>query len=138
RLALLAGLTWREIVVLRAYAKHMRQAAFTFSQAYMENTLAAHPALARQLVELFALRFDPTRGDDRGPRADALVARIEEALNNVANLDEDRILRQFLAMVQATLRTNYYQRGPDGEPKSWVSLKLDPKRIPNLPQPLPM
>ena len=138
RLTLLAGLTWREVVVLRAYAKHMRQAAFTFSQAYMENTLAAHPALARELVGLFALRFDPGRETDRRARADALVARIEEALNNVANLDEDRILRQFLAMVLATLRTNYYQRGAGGEPKSWLSLKLDPRRIPNLPQPLPM
>ncbi|MDT3670497.1 MAG: NAD-glutamate dehydrogenase [Aromatoleum sp.] len=138
RLTLLAGLTSREIVVLRAYAKHMRQAAFTFSQAYMENTLAAHPALARQLVELFALRFDPQQDADRAGRAGALAARIEEALNAVANLDEDRILRQFLAMVQATLRTNYYQREADGQPKSWLSLKLDPRRIPNLPQPLPM
>jgi len=138
RLTLRAGLTWREIVVLRAYAKHMRQAAFTFSQAYMEQTLAAHPKLARQLIDLFALRFDPARGGEREAQAAALVTNIEEALNNVANLDEDRILRQFLAMVLATLRTNYYQRAADGRPKTYLSLKLDPRRIPNLPQPLPM
>ncbi|NMG55567.1 NAD-glutamate dehydrogenase [Aromatoleum aromaticum] len=138
RLTLLAGLTWREIVVLRAYAKHMRQAAFTFSHAYMEQTLAAHPKLARQLIDLFALRFDPAHGGERDTQAATLVASIEEALNNVANLDEDRILRQFLAMVLATLRTNYYQRAADGGPKPYLSLKLDPRRIPNLPQPLPM
>ncbi|NMG75371.1 NAD-glutamate dehydrogenase [Aromatoleum diolicum] len=138
RLTLLAGLTWREITVLRAYAKHMKQAAFTFSQAYMEQTLAAYPRLARQLIELFALRFDPARESARERHAPALLAGIDDALNNVANLDEDRILRQFLAMVRATLRTNYYQRGADDELKPYLSFKFDPKRIPNLPQPLPM
>ncbi|MBD5804311.1 NAD-specific glutamate dehydrogenase [Azoarcus sp. Aa7] len=138
RLTLLAGLTWREITVLRAYAKHMRQAAFTFSQAYMEQTLAAWPRLARQLVELFALRMDPARAEARARHEAKVLAGIDDALNGVANLDEDRILRQFLVMVQATLRTNYYQRGADGGIKPYLSFKFDPKRIPNLPQPLPM
>ncbi len=138
RLTLLAGLGWREITMLRAYAKHMRQAAFTFSQAYMEQTLAAYPELARQLVALFALRFDPAQERERSARAERLRVEIEEALNHVANLDEDRILRQFLAMIGATLRTNFYQRGADGEPKTYLSFKLDPARIPNLPHPLPM
>ena len=138
RLTLLAGLTWREITVLRAYAKHMKQASFTFSQAYMEQTLAAYPRLARQLIDLFALRFDPARADARERHGATLIAGIDDALNNVANLDEDRILRQFLAMVRATLRTNYYQRDADGQPKPCLSFKFDPRRIPNLPQPLPM
>ncbi|NMG00448.1 NAD-glutamate dehydrogenase [Aromatoleum toluolicum] len=138
RLTLLAGLTWREITVLRAYAKHMRQAAFTFSQAYMEQTLAAWPRLARQLVELFSLRMDPARVEDRARHEARVLAGIDDALNGVANLDEDRILRQFLAMVKATLRTNYYQRGPHGGIKPYLSFKFDPKRIPNLPQPMPM
>ncbi len=138
RLILLAGLNWREVSMLRAYARYMKQAAFTFSQSYMEQTLAAHPGLARQLVALFAQRFDPAESRARVRNEDKLVAGIEQALNNVANLDEDRIIRQFLAMIRATLRTNFYQRGKNGEPKPYISFKLDPSRIPALPQPLPM
>jgi glutamate dehydrogenase len=141
RLTLLAGLDWREISVLRAYSKYMRQATFTFSQSYMEQTLASHPQLARQLIELFTLRFDPVgvvEMDERSARGDRLVSEIGATLDGVANLDEDRILRQFLAMILATVRTNYYQRTSDGQPKSYLSFKFDPAKIPNLPEPRPM
>ncbi len=138
RLTLLAGLGWREISVLRAYAKYMKQAAFTFSQSYMEQTLAAHPELARQLVSLFAHRFDPALSRQRDKQCDKVVAAIEQALNDVANLDDDRIIRQFLALMSATLRTNFYQKGKDGQCKSYISIKLDPSKVPALPHPLPM
>ena len=138
RLVLLAGLSWREVSVLRAYARYMRQAAFTFSLTYMEQTLATYPKLARALFELFRTRFDPALAGDRDAQCAALVAGIETELNGVANLDEDRILRQFLAMIQATLRTNWFQRGKDGAPKAYTSFKFLPAKIPNLPQPLPM
>jgi glutamate dehydrogenase len=138
RLTLLAGLDWREVSVLRAYAKYMRQATFTFSQSYMEQTLASHPQLARQLIELFKLRFDPAEDADRSARCDRLLVEIGATLDGVANLDEDRILRQFLAMIQATVRSNYYQRTADGRPKSYISFKFDPAKIPNLPEPRPM
>ena len=138
RLVLLGGLSWREVSVLRAYAKHMRQAAFTFSQAYMEQTLACYPQLTRQLYELFRARFDPALEAGREARCAEIIAAIEDGLNKVANLDEDRILRQFLAMIQATLRTNAFQRAADGSLKPWLSFKFAPARIPNLPQPLPM
>ena len=138
RLVLLAGLSWREVAVLRAYARYMRQAAFTFSLAYMEQTLAAYPQLARALLQLFRARFDPALAGDREAACAAQVAAIEAALDQVANLDEDRILRQFLALIQATLRTNWFQRGADGAPKAYLSFKFLPAKIPNLPQPLPM
>ena len=138
RLVLLAGLSWREVAVLRAYARYMRQAAFTFSLAYMEQTLAAYPQLARALLRLFRTRFDPALDGERDALCAAQEAAIEAALNNVANLDEDRILRQFLALIRATLRTNWFQRGADGAPKSYLSFKFLPAKIPNLPQPLPM
>ncbi|MBR0566594.1 NAD-glutamate dehydrogenase [Azoarcus sp. L1K30] len=138
RLTLLAALDWREISMLRAYAKHMKQAAFTFSQTYMEQTLANYPKLAAQLVALFRARFDPNRADNRAAHCDAIVADINTTLDSVANLDEDRILRQFLAMIQATLRTNFYQPDKDGRPKPYLSFKFDPSKIPNLPQPRPM
>ncbi|TVO63667.1 NAD-glutamate dehydrogenase [Denitromonas ohlonensis] len=138
RLTLLAGLDWREVSMLRAYAKHMKQAAFTFSQTYMEQTLANYPALTAQLVKLFKTRFDPAEDTDRNARCEKLVTEINATLDNVANLDEDRILRQFLAMIQATLRTNFYQPGKDGKPKSYLSFKFNPSLIPNLPEPKPM
>ncbi len=138
RLVLRAGLSWREVAVLRAYAKYLRQAAFTFSQAYMEQTLAAYPQLARALFELFRVRFEPALDQGREAACNGIVAAIEQGLNTVANLDEDRILRQFLALILATLRTNWFQRGEDGAPKAYASFKFAPAKIPNLPQPLPM
>ena len=148
RLVLRAGLGWREIVILRAYCKYLRQAGVTFSQTYMEDALAANPGIAAMLVELFHARLDP-EGRGGAPAADEagmarldvaleVLTRIEAALDEVANLDEDRILRSYLGVIRATLRTNYFQCDPAGSPKSYVSFKLDPHKIPELPEPRPM
>ena len=137
RLVLLAGLTWRRITVLRACCKYLRQTGTTFSQAYMEDTLAANPHVARLLVKLFEVRFDPDQGE-RSDKEDRLREKIEETLEEVMSLDEDRILRSFLNVMLATVRTNYFQVGPDGEPKPYLSFKLDPAKIPELPLPRPM
>jgi glutamate dehydrogenase len=138
RLVLSAGLTWREIAVLRALAKYLRQAGSTFSQAYMEETLSANPEIVRKLVDLFKVRFDPARGDGPEDEADEIAARIEKEVDAVASLDDDRILRSFLRLVQATLRTNYFQVADDGQPKAYLSFKFDPALVPDLPLPRPM
>ena len=138
RLVLLARLTWREITILRAYCKYLRQTGTTFSQAYMEDTLSASPHVARLLVELFEARFDPDRPGSSEEEADRLTLQVEEALEEVVSLDEDRILRSFLNVILATVRTNYFQNGPNGEPKPYLSFKLDPSRVPELPLPRPM
>jgi glutamate dehydrogenase len=138
RLVLSAGLTWREIAVLRALAKYLRQAGSTFSQAYMEETLSANPEIVRNLVDLFKVRFDPARGDGPEDEADEIAARIEKEVDAVASLDDDRILRSFLRLVQATLRTNYFQVADDGQPKAYLSFKFDPALVPDLPLPRPM
>jgi glutamate dehydrogenase len=138
RLVLRAQLTWREITILRAYCKYLRQTATTFSQRYMEETLAANPHITRLLVELFKTRLDPGRQERAEGEAERLQEEIKEALEAVVSLDEDRILTVFLNVTQATLRTNYFQRGPDGEPKPYLSFKLDPTSIPELPLPRPM
>jgi glutamate dehydrogenase len=135
RLLLRAGLTWREITVLRAVAKYLRQAGTTFSDSYVERALVAHPQLAQMFVQLFKARFDP-RGAD-ADEADLACSRAEQAIDAVESLDEDRILRNFLAVIQAMLRTNYFQRGEDGSPKLYVSFKLNPALIPMLPLPRP-
>jgi len=135
RLVLRARLTWREISVLRAYCKYLRQTGSTFSQDYMEDALVNNEHIARLLVDLFEARLDPSRQNDA--ESERLKEEIEEALEEVVSLDEDRILRSFLDLTLATLRTNYYQSTPDGEPKLHLSFKLDPERIPGLPLPRP-
>jgi glutamate dehydrogenase len=138
RLVLSAELTWREIALLRAIAKYLRQAGTTFSQAYMEETLTGNPELARLLVQLFHLRFTPQRPRGIETEVRELVREIEGALDAVAGLDEDRILRSFLSVILAMLRTNYFQSGQDHGPKAYLSFKLDPAGIPDLPAPRPM
>jgi glutamate dehydrogenase len=138
RLVLRAQLNWREVAILRAYARYLRQIGSTFSDAYIVRALTGNPAIARMLVELYLARFDPAAQEGRNARAQALYGSIEAALDHVPNLDEDRILRQFLAVLKATTRTNYFQRTADGLPKPYLSFKLDPSRVPGLPEPKPM
>jgi glutamate dehydrogenase len=132
-----AGLTWRQAMVLRAYARYLRQTGIAFSQAYLEQSLIANVAIVRLLVSLFEARFDPAYAGDREARQSELQAEIETALDSVTSLDQDRILRSFLAVVLATLRTNYFQNDAAGEPKGYVSFKLDPAKVPDLPAPRP-
>ena len=130
RLILRARLSWRDTAMLRAVGRYLRQAGTTFSDRYVEQALSAHPGVARLLVDLFHARFDPRRHDDA--TAEVLVARIEEAIDAVESLDHDRILRNFLGVVRAMLRTNFFQTG-----KPCLSFKLDPARLPWLPLPRP-
>jgi glutamate dehydrogenase len=136
-LVLRARLTWREITILRAYCKYLRQTQTTFSQNYMEDTLAANPHIARLLVELFKARFDPDRQKSAQEETDRLKQEIEEALDEVVSLDEDRIMRNFLNVTLATVRTNYFQGTDEREPRPYLSFKFDPSRIPLLPLPRP-
>jgi glutamate dehydrogenase len=141
RLVLRAGLAADEIVVLRAYAKYLKQIGFALSQAAVEATLIAQPHVARMLVSLFRLRFDPAGHDDEA--AGAQVRAIGLALDRVSNLSEDRVLRQLLALLLATLRTNYWRTGVGhsgaaGPRRSFLSVKLDSARVPGLPEPRPM
>lgn len=136
-LVLSAGLTWREAVVLRAYAKYLRQAGSTFSQDYMEDTLRNNVHTTRLLVSLFEARMSPERQRAGHELVDALLEELDAALDQVASLDEDRILRAFLTVIKATLRTNFFQKTGDGTPHDYVSMKFDPQAIPDLPAPRP-
>ena len=138
RLVLAAGLDARQIAMLRAYCKYMLQIGSPFSQAYIEATLVANPPVARGLAAYFAARFDPARDAERAGRAAALRQEILAALEQVQILDEDRILRRYLELIEATLRTNAFQLDPaSGAGKDYLSVKLDPHRIPGMPRPLP-
>ncbi|GAB2520040.1 NAD-glutamate dehydrogenase [Lysobacter humi (ex Lee et al. 2017)] len=177
RLILAAGLSWRQVAMLRAYCKYLLQVGVTFSQAYMEQTLARYPLLARLLVELFEARFDPATGreskaeikagmekfqrqlarlagDDaalvaavrpvieaRSGKREAQGAAARDALlglmDRVSSLDEDRILRSFMGVIDATLRTSYYQGERGGAGTGYVSYKFDSAQVPDLPKPRP-
>ncbi|WP_392966779.1 NAD-glutamate dehydrogenase [Streptomyces sp. LN245] len=136
-LVLSAGLTWRQSMVLRAYAKYLRQAGSTFSQDYMEDTLRNNVHTTRLLVSLFEARMSPERQRAGVELTDALLEELEAALDQVASLDEDRILRSFLHLIKATLRTNFFQQTAGGTPHEYVSMKFDPTAIPDLPAPRP-
>ncbi|MFD5127370.1 NAD-glutamate dehydrogenase [Streptomyces olindensis] len=136
-LVLSAGLSWRQAMVLRAYAKYLRQAASTFSQDYMEDTLRNNVHTTRLLVSLFEARMSPDRQRAGHEIVDALLEEVDAALDQVASLDEDRILRSFLTVIKATLRTNFFQEAAGGRPHEYVSMKFDPQAIPDLPAPRP-
>lgn len=138
KLVISVGISWREVSVFRAYAKYLRQVGFTFSQSYIEQALFNNSAIAAQLITLFKLRFDPTLAEQSAAQIEQLEAKILEALDAVQNLDEDRILRRYMDLIRATLRTNYYQTTDDGNPKSYISFKLNPQIIPDLPLPRPL
>ncbi|MGF0176043.1 NAD-glutamate dehydrogenase [Streptomyces sp. Marseille-Q5077] len=136
-LVLSAGLTWRQAMVLRAYAKYLRQAGSTFSQDYMEDTLRNNVHTTRLLVSLFEARMSPDRQRAGREIVDALLEEVDAALDQVASLDEDRILRSFLTVIKATLRTNFFQEAAAGKLHDYVSMKFDPQAIPDLPAPRP-
>ena len=138
RLVLAAGLDYRQVTCLRAICKYLLQTGIPFSQAYIEQLLSDHAQIAQLLVRLFETRFNPQTDPERRAEATAEVeAELLEKLDAVATLDGDRVLRAFLSVVQATLRTNYFQPAADGSIKPWITLKLDPSKIPELPRPLP-
>ncbi len=137
RLLVAAQLRARQVTVLRACCRYLLQTGIAFSQSYMERVLAAHPLTARALVELFEQRLQPAAARAGAPRARRLEQRVLRAIDAVTGADEDRILRAFLAVILATLRTNHFVRDADGQPRPWLSIKLDPTAIPGLPPPLP-
>ncbi|BCW72077.1 NAD-glutamate dehydrogenase [Arthrobacter sp. NicSoilB8] len=133
RLVLREGMHWRQVVVLRAYAKYMRQMGNTNSFEFISDTLLGNPDVTRALTGLFAARFDPALSDaERLFRQDQVSAELDAAIENVATLDADRVLRTFANLIRATLRTNYFQN------KTHVSFKLSPAAIDGLPFPRPM
>ncbi len=141
RLLLGTRLSWREIALLRAYARYLRQIRFPYSVEYIAETMADHLHITAGIVELFLTRFSPVFDGDEGWRAqreEAVEQRILAALEEVQNLGQDRIIRQFILVIKATLRTNFFQEGEGGLLKPYFSFKLSPRDIPDVPKPVPL
>ncbi len=136
-LILSANMNWREIVILRTYVRYLKQIRYHFSRPYVEKALTQNPKIAHLLVALFEAFLNPDNKKAAGKTASSVAEDIEKALEDVDSLDQDRILRMLSSLVHATLRTNYYQTNKNGEPKPCLSIKLDSKIVPEMPEPRP-
>lgn len=133
------GITWREVVMLRAYAGYMHQTLFPFSSNYIAIALANQSELTKKLAQLFSMKFDPAMAlASSSDGIDILRASILQCLDAVVNLNDDRIMRRYLALIDNTLRTNFFQVDNVGEPKSYLSLKFSPRQLSDIPEPRPL
>jgi glutamate dehydrogenase len=138
-LVMRANLTWQQVVLLRAYAKYLRQVNFPYSQSYIESVLNDHPSTARSLVTLFEALFDPNPSGSPASRdAQEAAAAVAADIDALVSLDTDRILRAFASLVQATLRTNYFvTREGSARARNVLAVKLDAQLVDELPLPRP-
>ena len=140
-LVLAAGMNWRQVAMLRGYARYIKQIRMGFSQTYIAETLCNNIDITRQLLELFEVRFNPELSlsrTQRLARQQQIQQSILEALDQVTVLSEDRIIRRFQTVISATLRTNFYQNDKNGNPKTYISFKISPRDIPDIPKPVPL
>ncbi len=137
QLILRARLTWREVAMLRAYAHYMKQLRFGLSQEYIADTLIKYTEITDMLAELFSARFSPAKQKGK-PQVDKWLQGIEQSLESVNNINEDRIMRRYVELMKATLRTNFYQEDEPGRRKDYISFKLNPAKISGIPLPRPM
>ena len=139
RLVLAADLHWRQVTILRTYARWFVQLGLPLSQSYMEEALASNPSAAAHLVGLFEARFDPAIKASQRSKLEARHRKsLEKILADITRVDDDRIVRAFLAAIDATLRTSYYKRNDDGSPRPYLSIKIDSRSVPDAPLPRPM
>ncbi|MEO1100240.1 MAG: NAD-glutamate dehydrogenase, partial [Pseudomonadota bacterium] len=140
RLVLTAGATPREAALIRALSAYRSQSGLDPASATQIRAFVLHPNLTRTLLDLFAARFDPKGGaaiEDRAIKADKLRADIEQGLNSVSALDEDRVIRRTADLIMAIQRTNFYQRSASGGPIPAITFKIASAELDELPSPKP-
>ncbi|MDQ2725044.1 MAG: NAD-glutamate dehydrogenase, partial [Actinomycetota bacterium] len=133
RLVLVAGLGWRQVVVVRAYRRYLRQAGSRWSPTELDDALAGYPLVTRALDAYFSARFDP--GGDR-PATEARAALLD-VVGEVAHLQQDQILRRFVGLIDATVRTNVFTDPAPFAPGRAVAIQLHSARVPGLAPPRP-
>ncbi len=137
KLVISAAMTWREVKILRTYVHYTRQLGNPYSRLYISEALTNHPEVSRLLVDIFYARLDPEKEAESEKYARACSLVIQDELEAVSSLDEDRILRSILNLVEATLRTNYFQVDANGQPKDYLSIKVDSGAVEGMPEPKP-
>jgi glutamate dehydrogenase len=138
RLVIEAGLGWRDVAMVRSLGRYLRQTRVPYAQDYLAETLARHGAIAAHIVELFYARFDPRADRGRATKEASIRAAIEERLTAVTSLDDDRILRRFINLVEAAIRTNFFQIDPNGLPRQTIAFKFECAKVEGLPLPRPL
>ncbi len=140
RLVLGGKLGWKDIAILRAYARYMKQIRFGISESYIANALSRYIPIAARLVEFFHLRFGLQfdSQQDRILQMAECEEQLKTAIDEVDQLNEDRTFRRYVELMKATLRTNFFQCDEQGQPKDYVSLKIDPSAVSDMPLPRPM
>jgi len=137
KLTLLAGLAWDDISILRALAHYLKQLKLGFSQRYLWNALCEHPKITKNLIALFHCYYQLDFDGDREKTAISLKKEISGALKDVISADEDRIIRHFLNLIEASLRTNFYQTDENGNKRPALAIKFDCAKIDKMPEPRP-
>lgn len=136
KLVLYSGLTARQVSLIRAVVKYMAQTSLPFSAGYMSECLKNHAVVSKHLFDLFEAKFCPEHHS--AAKAGEIQQLINAELNKVENLAEDQILKAAFSVVNAMLRTNYYQTLDDGAHKPYISFKLESAKVLNLPKPYPL
>jgi len=138
-LVIVAGLAWRDAALMRGLARYLQQATIRYTQDYMAQALARHPELAAALVTLFFARFDPdTVETGRGEMETRTRSAIAEKMKEVESLDDDRILTRFLNLIDAMVRTNFFQKQRDRRRREAMAFKFESSKIDGLPLPHPL
>ncbi|MCS5587560.1 MAG: NAD-glutamate dehydrogenase [Porticoccaceae bacterium] len=139
RLIIGARLDWRAVAMLRLYARYLKQLGISFSQEFIADTLSRYPDITRNLVALFKSYFDPRYvTDSRADRSAGLVRKIHRSLDAVENINEDSLIRDYLEVIEATLRTNFFQTFDGDIHKPYISVKLETEKISLAPKPRPV
>jgi glutamate dehydrogenase len=137
QLVIAAELPWRDVALLRAYGAYLKQIQFGYSAAYIADTLALYKSTSRKLVEYFYEQFNPCVKNSTN-KVKAIRRKILAEIDTVSNLAQDSVLRSYLELMDATLRTNYFQQQADGSAKDYFSFKFNSAKIRALPLPKPM
>lgn len=132
-----AGLTWQQVLILRTYARYLRQALSSYSRGFIKDTICAYPQIARQFVELFEVMHDPKENKNREKQSKDIIEKIYNNFGFVATLNEDNVLRSILSVLRSSLRTNFYQRDEKGNRKPYISIKINSAGVTGLPLPVP-
>jgi len=137
RLVLSARMNWRDITILRTYLRYLRQAGVHYSREFIESTLSDYPQIAGAIVRYFKSLFDPALKGKNDLLAAGCAVEIDHAMEHVKSIDQDKVLRSLVSVIRATLRTNFFQTDENGQPKTYISVKFDSKKIDDLPEPRP-
>ncbi|MDX1924665.1 MAG: NAD-glutamate dehydrogenase [Rickettsiaceae bacterium] len=128
-------ISWRDVDLIRAMSHYMHQIGINFDYKYMSQNLIKYSEFTKNLIKLFYLKFSPS--ESNAASYSELVGQMQEYLSSISVSTEDRVLRTFLGVIDASIRTNFFQINEKGESKPYISIKFNSKKVPSIPEPVP-